>query len=80
MLMDGIRWGMMLLSLTGGLLTPSLADKWRFWGFTAWFISNMYWLVDAFARQDYQMGSMYIFFQGCNLKGMYNNYRGMNLK
>ena len=74
-MIDIVRWLIMGLSLSGGLLTPKISPKYRFYGFVAWFISNFYWMADGYLRGDYQMMCMYIFFEYCNLDGMINNYR-----
>ena len=70
-----LRWIMVILSFGGALFVTSTAPFRRLLGFIFWTISNTYWALDGFMRDDPSMGSMYVAFQCFNIMGVYNNFK-----
>lgn len=66
-----------LVTAFGTLLVAQLSQKLRFYGFCAWFVSNLLWILWATSNKGHGGVLLtYIMNFLFNLLGIYNNFRG----
>jgi len=67
-------WFILILSATGALLVSGKSQKWRFWGFNIWIVSNGLIAYDYYNSWNIPMLLLFgLFYQVCNIRGVLSN-------